>query len=81
MNDTLRIVASEATVRWLCAPEDVSARRLRTTPMGSPSTVDRRAMTSWSSATSGSASTVSDVRFFTIATPSQSRMSPRGAGV
>ena len=55
--------------------------RARTTPTGTPSTVDRRCTTSRSSAASGSARIVRLARFFTSAVPSASHKYPRGAGV
>ena len=72
MKATSRRRTSLATTRWLCAPPVASWMRWRTTLYGTPSTVDRRCTTSRSFATSASASTVSDERFFTMATPSAS---------
>ena len=72
MKATSRRRTSLATTRWLCAPPVASWMRWRTTLYGTPSTVDSRCTTSRSFATSASASTVSDERFFTMATPSAS---------
>ena len=72
---------SEATTRWLCAPDDESWMRWRMTVRGTPSTVERRPTTSALSATSASATIVIDVRLPTSTVPSASQMRPRGAGV
>ena len=74
MKATSRSRTSLATTRWLCAPAVASWMRRRTTLYGTPSTADRRCTTSRSLATSASATTVSDTRFFTSGTPLTSQM-------